>query len=68
MTDRLTHLVQLAQTEYSAKALWWMRNDLDPAQQWPVVVRALRTHGGHSGMLLAEEIEEAGHAAHQLPA
>jgi hypothetical protein len=63
--ERLTQLVAEARTAFATKAMWWMRPDLDASTQWPLVVRALRTHGGHAGMLLAERIVEAAHAPHQ---
>lgn len=63
VNQRLHRLIVEAKADFGARAMWWMRDGIDPDTQWPVVVKALRTHGGHAGMRLAQRIEEAARAS-----
>ena len=57
-----------AKNQFGARAMWWMRADADLESHWRVIVRALKTNGGHAGMILADKIEEAAHAPNRVSA
>ena len=57
-------LYKRAFAEYRAHALWYMRSFENPTPEDALVVaRALRTHGDLPARRLAEQIEQACHAA-----
>jgi len=58
-------LYNRAFAEYRAHALWFMRRIDEPTEGDALAVaRALRTEGDLSARRLAEQIEQACHAAH----
>jgi hypothetical protein len=58
-------LYKRAFSEYRAHALWYMRSVEEPTPEDAIAVaRALRIEGDLAARRLAEEIEQACHAAH----
>ena len=58
----LSKLMAEAEADFGPTAMWWLRSGLDPSRHWRIVTKALREHGGHAGMLMAERIEGAANA------